>query len=125
MAIAPLRRKFRGAALKDIETPLAWSKPISTPFALMRKPLFGNGYLAGEFPDGITTVEGAPVAATVRVMVRKPGDLADGFVVIETQSAADGTWRVDGLNPALRYDVVGRKAGFNDVIMANVSPEVV
>ena len=125
MAIAPLRRKFRGAALKDIETPLAWNKPVSTPFALMRKPLFGDGYLAGEFPDGITTVEGVPVSATVRILCRPEADaLGDGVVVAQVQSAPDGTWRVDGLNPALKYDVVGRKAGLKDVIMSNVQPKV-
>lgn len=64
-------------------------------------------------------------AATVRVLYRPDsGEPGDGAVVAETQSAPDGTWRVDGLNPALKYDVVGRKSGHNDVIMANVSPEV-
>jgi hypothetical protein len=82
------------------------------------------GYLAGTFPDGITTVEGIPVSATVRVLVRNPGNSWDGFVVMEVVSAADGTWRVDGLNPALKFDVVGRKNGHNDVIVANVSPSI-
>lgn len=85
----------------------------------------GSGYLAGEFPDGITTVEGVPVSATVRILYRPAaGALGDGVVVAQVQSAPDGTWRVDGLNPALKYDVIGRKNGHNDVIMANVSPEV-
>ncbi len=82
----------------------------------------GAGYLSGSFPDGVTSVDGAPVAATVRVLVRSPGKQADGFVVVETQSLADGTWLVDGLPTRLKYDVIGRKNGFNDVIMANVSP---
>lgn len=90
------------------------------------QPSPGNGYLAGEFPDGITTVDAVPTSATVRILYRPAaGAPGDGVLVAETQSAPDGTWRVDGLNPALRYDVVGRKAGFNDVIMANVTPEVV
>lgn len=84
----------------------------------------GIGYLAGEFPEGITTVAGAPVAATVRILLRQPGSFHDGRTVAEVQSAPDGTWRVDGLNPALRFDVVGRHSGFNDVIVANVSPAV-
>ena len=88
-------------------------------------PPRGNGYLAGEFPDGITTVGGTPVAATVRVLYRpEAGEPGDGVVVAEVQSAPDGSWRVDGLNTALKYDVVGRKDGFNDVIMANVAPAV-
>lgn len=85
----------------------------------------GNGYLAGSFPGGITTVDGVPTPATVRVLYRPgPGQPGDGALVAEVQSAADGSWRVDGLDPALKFDVVGRKAWFNDVIMSNVSPKV-
>ena len=85
----------------------------------------GNGYLAGEFPGGITTVDAVPVSATVRVLYRPAsGTPGDGLLIAEVESAPDGTWRVDGLNPALRYDVVGRKAGLKDVIMSNVQPKV-
>lgn len=88
--------------------------------------LHGDGYLAGEYPDGITSIEGAPVAATVRVLLRgTPGTPEDGLVVATTESSAAGTWLVYGLNPALRYDVVGRHADFNDTIMSNVQPRVV
>ena len=84
----------------------------------------GPGYLAGEFPGGITTVEGAPVSATVRVHYRPAeGYLGDGELVAQVQSAPDGTWRVDNLNPALTFDVIGRLAGYNDVIVAGVKPE--
>ncbi len=87
-------------------------------------PPGGPGFLAGTFPDGTTTVEGVPVQAAVRAMLRMPGSKWDGRVVGQTTSAPDGTWRIDGLNPALRYDVVGRLAGYNDVIVANVRPTV-
>lgn len=82
----------------------------------------GNGYLAGEFPAGITTASGVPVSAVVRVMLRAPGDIGDGQVVAEVMSAADGTWRVDGLSTVLRFDVVGRLNGYNDIIMAGITP---
>ena len=91
------------------------------------KPLpgTGTGWLAGTLPGGATTVDGVPTRATVRVLYRPAsGSLGDGVVVAEVQSAYDGTWLVTGLNPLLKYDVVGRKPGFNDVIMANVSPKV-
>lgn len=92
------------------------------PFEL---PLTGEGYLAGEFPEGITTIDGVPSPATIRVLLRtEKGHPGDGSLVVETESRQDGTWRVDGLNPELRYDVVGRAEGFNDVIIANVQPEV-
>ncbi len=85
----------------------------------------GNGYLAGEFPDGITRIDGVPAQATVRVLYRpQSGARGDGVVIAEVQSAPDGTWRVDGLNTALRYDVVCRHADFNDMILANVTPAV-
>lgn len=91
-------------------------------FSLSRS---GAGYLAGEYPGGTTTVEGVPVAATVRILYRpESGQPGDGSVVAEVESAPDGTWRVDGLNPSLRYDVVGRMDGYNDVIVANVRPVV-
>lgn len=95
--------------------------------AWFRKPvsLRGNGYLAGSFPDGITTLNGVPVAATVRVHYRPiGGTFGDGDLIATTQSAADGTWRIDGLDPALKYDIIGRLDGQNDVIAANVSPKV-
>lgn len=86
-------------------------------------PAKGVGWLAGTLPKGLTTVDGTPVSATVRILLRgASGSLGDGAVVAEVQSTLAGTWRVDGLDPSLKYDVVGRKAGFNDVIMANVSP---
>src|SRR5690554_3186173 len=82
----------------------------------------GTGYLAGSYPDGITTVEGVPVDATVRVLLRSTDPALDGLVMAETRSRQDGTWLIEGLNSGLRYDVIGRRDGFNDVIMANVAP---
>lgn len=91
--------------------------------AFNRKPAPGPGYLAGTFPDGITSVLGTPETATIRVIYRPAaGAPGDGAVVAEVTSAADGTWRVDNLDPALRYDVICRKEGYNDLIWANVSP---
>lgn len=84
----------------------------------------GSGYLAGEYPDGLTTVDGVPVSATVRVFIRSPMPAVDGLMVAEVQSGNDGTWRVDGLDPDLVYDVVARKDGHNDTIVAGVSPVV-
>lgn len=101
---------------------------VETVFGFKREynPFFlplGTGYLAGEYPGGITTVDGAPVTSTVRVLLRPDsGNPGDGYVVAEVESAVDGTWRVDGLMLGFTYDVVGRKDGFNDVIMANVTP---
>ncbi len=89
------------------------------------KPARGDGYIAGTYPLGLTQVDGAPTKATVRILHRPlSDDFADGVVVAEVESAADGTYLVEGLDPARKYDVVGRKAGFNDVIVANVSPKV-
>lgn len=80
-----------------------------------------DGYLAGEYPGGQTTVEEAPVSATVQVRLRSEGPLS-GVLVAEEQSRQDGTWRVDGLDRSLKYDVIGRLNGHNDVIVADVTP---
>lgn len=88
------------------------------------KPDFsGDGYLAGEFPGGTTTVNGAPTAAEVRVVWRDPaGGAMDGYVVKRVTSAPGGTWRVTGLDTDQRFDIVGRLSGYNDVIQSSVAP---
>lgn len=90
---------------------------------MVNRPSGGRGYLGGEHPGGTTTVDGVPMPAELRILWRDPSNShMDGTVVARTHSAADGTWRVVGLNPELRYDVVGRKSGHNDVIQSNVQP---
>jgi hypothetical protein len=98
------------------EVILPWYRPLDR-FVLPP----GDGYLAGEAPDGLTTVEGLPVAATVRVLLREKGP-GDGALLAEVTSAADGTWRVEGLPAGRLYDVVGRIPGRKDVIVSGVSP---
>lgn len=87
------------------------------------RPGRGNGKLAGAFPDGITTVEGEPTSATVRVLWRTDR-MGDGTLVAEVMSNPDGTWLVEGLDHRLKYDVVCRHEGYNDMILSNVSPVV-
>lgn len=83
----------------------------------------GPGYFAGESPDGLTTVAGVPVPADVRVYWRDPADpAAPDVLVAQTASAANGTWRIVGLNPDLQYVVRGRKAGFDDVSVVGAVP---
>lgn len=87
------------------------------------KPPSGPGFLAGTFPGGITSVEGVPTTATVRVSYRPvAGGASDGVLIAQVQSAPDGTWRVDGLDPALKFDVICRKDGYNDMILSDISP---
>ena len=95
------------------------------PYPFPKKDFRGAGYLAGEFPSGVTSVDGIPASAEVRVLWRDPsGSDSDGCLVKTVQSAPNGTWRVDGINSNLKYDVVGRKEGFNDVIMSNITPAI-
>lgn len=91
----------------------------------LRKPSRGNGFLSSKFPDALVTLDGEPVSADVRILYRpEQGSVGDGVVVATTKSSATGQWRVDGLNPNIRYDVVARLAGNNDTIIANVKPKV-
>ena len=81
------------------------------------------GYFAGESPDGLTTVAGIPVPAQVQVLWRDPADpTGTETLVAQTTSAANGTWRITNLNPALQYIVRGRKAGFDDVTVVGAVP---
>ncbi len=84
----------------------------------------GAGYLAGTYPGGITKIEGVPGSAEIRVLLRTAtGAMGDGMLVASVVSGVDGTWRIDGLSTALRFDVVCRHDGYNDMILANVSPK--
>ena len=125
MAISFLRRRQLNPVLNDMVEPTVFG-PVQRPgFASARKPLFGDGFLAGDAPDGTTTVEGVPTPITVRVVLRtQHGSTGDGLLVAEAQSNAAGVWKVEGLNPLLRYDVIGRLAGKKDVIVSDVIPKV-
>src|SRR5690606_30247698 len=87
------------------------------------RPAAGRGYLAGAFPAGVTSVDGVPTPATIRVLYR-PGEMAvgDGTLVAQVVSAPDGSWRVAGLHPSKRFDVVCRMTGFNDMILSAAAP---
>jgi len=81
-----------------------------------------GGDLSGDYPDGITAIEGVPGPADIRVLVRSIDPAFDGMLVAKVRSGPDGTWRVSGLDTRLKYDVVCRHEGYNDMILSNVSP---
>lgn len=88
----------------------------------MTLPTFtGTGYLAGESPDGLTTVVGVPVAATVQVLWRDP-DTDEEHLVASTTSTSAGTWQITDLNHELQYVVRGIKSGWNDVSVVGATP---
>ena len=80
----------------------------------------GYGYLAGEFPNGITTRLDTPVSATIRVFYTN--EQGQAGKVAETVSNPDGTWVVDNLDPTKQFDVICSLPGFNDLILSKVSP---
>lgn len=83
----------------------------------------GPGFFAGEAPDGLTTIAGTPTSASVRVYWRDPADpQAPDALVAQTTSAADGTWRITGLNPALSYVVRAQKSNFDDATVVGARP---
>jgi hypothetical protein len=90
------------------------------PFLL---PRGGSGYLAGTLPNGVTRVGGTATSATVRVLLRtEKGHPGDGALIDEVVSESNGVWRVEGLPVGMKFDVVGRKDGYNDVIAAGITP---
>lgn len=122
MASNLVRRAINGGVLAEKYTPL--SNPAAVWGAPIRAPLFGSGYLAGEFPSALTTVEGVPVSAQVLVRYRAavPGGRGDGMLVASTTSSPAGEWSVQNLNSSLRFDVSARYVGENDALQANVRP---
>lgn len=85
----------------------------------VRNLFTGQGYIAGETP-GLLTVNG--VAASREIEVRHR---LTRIVVAVGWSAADGTYRFDGLDPNEEFDVIARDytRTYKDVVEPAVKPE--
>lgn len=85
-----------------------------------RIDLSGNGFIAGIAP-GIVTVGGAPASRRIEVI-----DIQTRRTVASTVSAADGTFRINNLNPSRRYRVLAydHQLVYNAVIRDNITPAV-
>lgn len=84
-----------------------------------RAPFAGRGFVAGQAP-GLVTVGGAPAARRVVLidsLTLKP--------VARTWSAADGTYRLNGINPNREFTVVGfdHFEIYNAVIRDGIKPK--
>lgn len=109
----------------SIAGPIKYAYLKYKPSFLPYKPKTGAGYFSSSFPDYLVTVEGRPGPGEIRVLLRTARvSEADGCLVAVTKADATGQWRVDGLNPDFRYDVVCRVEGYNDIIFSNVKPKV-
>lgn len=116
------------ADFETVPAPSGWFAPPNADclppgrhFACVRN---GEGYLAGSFPAGITSIGGAPVEAQVTVRLRHPGRASDGVVVASALSSPAGVWSVQQLAPEMSFDVYGRKSGYNDVVASDITPWV-
>lgn len=94
------------------------------PLFYSRSLFAGDGYIAGELPDGLVTVNAVPGKRELEVRLRITRQVvAWGF------SNHDGTYAFHNLRrgsdavPEL-YDVIGRdwSATYNDVIVSRVRP---
>ncbi|UMO77181.1 concanavalin A-like lectin/glucanase superfamily protein [Stenotrophomonas maltophilia phage vB_SmaM_Ps15] len=83
----------------------------------VKMPYLGAGYIAGEappplvpdHPDGRTYVDYQIKPLVVKVLH------ADSFTPIaEVKSLLDGTWRIEGLDPAQRYQVIFQNDTYRD-----------
>ena len=85
-----------------------------------RLALAGVGYIAGQAP-GILTVAGTPAVRRIELY-----DELTGRLVGVTQSAANGTYRFDNLNPARTYRVIAfdNERIYNSVIRSYITPFV-
>lgn len=77
------------------------------------------GYIAGESPDGIVTLDSVPGVAVVDLLVR-----ATNLWIRREVSRLDGTYRFDALPLGVQYDVIGRDITdtWGDVIVSRVQP---
>ncbi len=97
-----------GRLIRHLPAPWAWA--ASGP----------RGYIAGELPDGLVTVGGAPAAREVECRHR-----LSRTPIARVFSKADGTYRFDNLPLGEEYDVIGRDhlRVYGDVIAYAIEPE--
>ena len=99
--------------------------PYKREYMPFRMPTHYTGYLSSSFPDYVTSVENVPSSLKIRVLLRSNKiPEGDGYLIAEVTSGQDGSWYVGGLDPSKKYDVVCRCAGYNDLILTNISPMV-
>ena len=77
----------------------------------------GNGYIAGEAPDGIVTLDSVPGRAVLDLFVR-----TTNLWIRREVSRLDGTYRFDALPLGVLYDIIGRDITdtWGDVIVSRV-----
>lgn len=82
-------------------------------------PYHGNGYIAGEYPDGLVTFNGTGTVRTLDLFDRETNTW-----IMSTQSASDGTYLFAGLNTARQFDVRARGNSSTelDLIASQVMP---
>ncbi|WP_202758269.1 hypothetical protein [Delftia acidovorans] len=82
-------------------------------------PTARQGYLAGEYPQGITTKNGIPCKA--RILVTEASTYR---AVASTVTSESGTWLVAGLDTERRYNVIARDIAqeYSDVVAVRVRP---
>ena len=106
---------------------------VSLRFGTVKKPsslninlvdTVGDGMLSGSFPLTLITSGGnLPNQAIIKILYRPSIlDTNTVHVVATTTCNTDGSWQVSGLNENLKFDIVARIPGFNDVIISNVQP---
>lgn len=80
----------------------------------------GAGYIAGELPGGLVTVNGAPGGREVEVR-----HFVTRYLLAVTFSNPDGTYRVDDVDPAEEFEAIGRDWArvYNSVIATRIRPK--
>ena len=78
-----------------------------------------RGYIAGQLPDGLLTVNGAPGARKIIVFHR-----ASLVAVAKSFSKTDGTYRIDDLPVDEEFDVIARDYArvWGDVLAYAIKP---
>lgn len=78
-----------------------------------------RGYIAGELPDGLLTVNGSPSARKILVFHR-----SSVLAVAKTFSNPDGTYRIDDLPVDEEFDVIARDYArvWGDVLAYAIKP---
>lgn len=83
----------------------------------------GEGYLGGDFPDGIVTIDGVPSSADMEIRLKSEDPILDNSLVATAKASQAGTWKVPGVSTEQQFNVIAKHEGEQDVYIPGVIAE--
>lgn len=84
----------------------------------------GVGYLGGDYPDGVVTVDGVPTDADIEVRLKNQNPTLNGTLIASTKASQSGTWKIPNIDMSETFDIIARKEGEQPICVSDVQGEI-